>query len=119
LGRLPAEPVDVTADEEEDGHDLEKPGQPADPGDEGEEVAVNQLAVLGIGGGEQPVAEYDEAYRGGAQEIDVAVAFGRGLCGEAGGAGPDGYVYDGILYRVGAGKDGSLPDCTRRFVYRV
>ncbi|MCY4091658.1 MAG: hypothetical protein OXF62_12625 [Caldilineaceae bacterium] len=43
------------------------------------------------------MAQYDEADGGGAQEIDVVVAIGRGLRGEASGVGPDRYVYDGIL----------------------
>ena len=89
LGSLPAEPIDVAADEEKDRHDLEEPGQPLDPGDGGEEVGVNQLVVPCIDGDDQPVAQYDEADGGGAQEIDVAVAIGRGLRGEASGVGPD------------------------------
>ena len=39
LGGLPAEGVDVAADEEEDGHDLEEPGEPAGPGDDGNRMS--------------------------------------------------------------------------------
>ena len=97
LSGLPAKPVDVAADEEEDRHHLEEPGQPAGPGDEGERVGGHQLPVRRrIEGDDQPVADDDDADGGGAQEVDVAVAFGRGLGGETGGVCPDGEVDDGL-----------------------
>ena len=96
LSGLPAKPVDVAADEEEDRHHLEEPGQPAGPGDEGERVRDHHLSVRRIEGNHQPVADDDDADGGGAQEINVAVAFGWGLGGETGGVRPDGEVDDGL-----------------------
>ena len=91
LGGLPAESVDVAADEEEDGHDLEEPGEPAYPRGDGAYVLDGQVVAFGMDGDDKPVAEDDEADGDGAQEVDVAVALGRCLGGLVGGAGPDGH----------------------------
>ena len=100
LGGLPAKPVDIAADEEEERHHLEEPGQPAGSGDEGERVGGHQLAVLEVGGDQQPVAEDDHADGGGAQKIDVAVALRRGLFGQAGGMRPVEEVYGDLLWEA-------------------
>ena len=103
LGGLPAEPVDVSADEEEDRHHLEEPGQPAGPADEGERVRDHHLPVRRIEGDDEPMADDDDADGGGAQEVDVAVAFGWGLGGETGGLGPDGKLHGGLQGWAAAG----------------
>ena len=91
LGGLPAKGVDVAADEEEDGHDLEEPGEPAYPRGDGANVLDREVVALGMDDDDEPVAEDDEADGGGAQEVNVAVALGWCLGGLVGGVGPDGH----------------------------
>ncbi len=61
--------VGEAADEEEDGHDLEGPGEHLESRHDGEEVAD----PVGRDGGHQPVAEYDRPERGDPEQVDVAV----------------------------------------------
>ena len=98
LGRLPAEGVDVAADEEEDWHDLEEPGEPFGPGDDGNHVLDLHMVALGMDGDDEPVAEDNEADGGGAQEVEVAVAVGWCLGGLVGGLGPDGEGHFGRFW---------------------
>ena len=77
-GRPPGQRVRVAADEEEDRHHLEDPGERVRPRRELEQVTGHQLAVAHHHGGDQPVAEHDDADRPGPQQVDDAVAGGRG-----------------------------------------
>jgi hypothetical protein len=79
---VPAERACGAAREKEQRHDLDDPGDRGDRGELAEEVADAQSA--GVDGGEQQRAmpEHDDDERGNADDIDSAVAAGRGVVGD-------------------------------------
>ncbi len=66
------------ADEEEDGHDLQPPGERLEGGHEGEQIPY----AVAADGGHQPVSGDDGAERGDAQQVDVPVTVGGGGLGQ-------------------------------------
>ena len=71
-----------SADEEEQGHDLTDPGDPAVVGGDVEQIAAIELAAVDDDDHAQPVPERHDAHGGCPVEVDRPVAIGRRASGE-------------------------------------
>jgi hypothetical protein len=80
--RSPRTRVGEASDEEEDRNHLESPSEPIDPRQRVEGTAPGGKAILESDVAHQPVADDHRAEGGNPEEVDIAMAFGRGPIGQ-------------------------------------